>query len=306
MKIAPELYKPFLLKEESAISLKEREASWGSENFFSVREFGENILVYHPHFYGNLLYSSEGVEVINSVAFQDDPESDNEYLSGFKNDKVWFDILKNGGAGKNMQENVYDRNIKINKGYGEYEEYFVKALSFGYSSGLLKNRDRNYVFYPTIKDSESGGYIHDMFFCNGGKMFPVFVGTYYLDIRNWYDGSVLMGNKVVFSPEGKRLIEFEDNDLGDDRMLSVFCKEPSSYTHIIRLMHARMWADYTVVTIDKYDLESKNSLWSVNVDALGECAVNSTELIRSLGKIKTSTMVCSDIIADKKRSRILS
>ena len=46
MKIAPELYKPFLLKEESAISLKEREASWGSENFFSVREFGENILVY--------------------------------------------------------------------------------------------------------------------------------------------------------------------------------------------------------------------------------------------------------------------
>ena len=72
-------------------------------------------------------------------------------------------------------------------------------------------------------------------------MFPVFVGTYYLDIRNWYDGSVLMGNKVVFSPEGKRLIEFEDNDLGDDRMLSVFCKEPSSYTHIIRLMHARMW-----------------------------------------------------------------
>ena len=58
-------------------------------------------------------------------------------------------------------------------------------------------------------------------------------------------------------------------------MLSVFCKEPSSYTHIIRLMHARMWADYTVVTIDKYDLESKNSLWSVNVDALGECAVNS-------------------------------
>ena len=67
MKIAPELYKPFLLKEESAISLKEREASWGSENFFSVREFGENILVYHPHFYGNLLYSSEGVEVINSV-----------------------------------------------------------------------------------------------------------------------------------------------------------------------------------------------------------------------------------------------
>ena len=304
MKIAPELYKPFLLKEESAISLKEREASWGSENFFSVREFGENILVYHPHFYGNLLYSSEGVEAINSVAFQDDPESDNEYLSGFKNDKVWFGIYENGELREEYTgENVYDRNIKINKGYGEYEEYFVKALSFGYSSGLLKT-EWGYVFYPTIKDSESGGYIHDMFFCNGGKMFPVFVGTYYLDIRNWYDGSVLMGNKVVFSPEGKRLIEFENNDLGDDRMLSVFCKEPSSYTHIIRLMHARMWADYTVVTIDKYDLESKNSLWSVNVDALGECAVNSKFVAKVLGKDKNIWTMEVSVISFEGQEKI--
>lgn len=105
------------------------------------------------------------------MAFQDDPESDNEYLSGFKNDKVWFGIYENGELREEYTgENVYDRNIKINKGYGEYEEYFVKALSFGYSSGLLKT-EWGYVFYPTIKDSESGGYIHDMFFVMEGKCF---------------------------------------------------------------------------------------------------------------------------------------
>lgn len=64
-------------------------------------------MVYHPHFYGNLLYSSEGVEVINSVAFQDDPESDNEYLSGFKNDKVWFGIYEMVNCEKNIRARMF-------------------------------------------------------------------------------------------------------------------------------------------------------------------------------------------------------
>lgn len=87
-------------------------------------------------------------------------------------------------------------------------------------------------------------------------------------------------------------------------MLSVFCKEPSSYTHIIRLMHARMWSDYTVVTIDNYDLESKNSLWSVNVDALGECAVNSKFAAKVLEKDKNIWTMEVSVISFEGQEKI--
>ena len=76
------------------------------------------------------------------MAFQDDPESDNEYLSGFKNDKVWFGIYENGELREEYTgENVYDRNIKINKGYWRIRGIFCEGLClYGYSSGLFENR----------------------------------------------------------------------------------------------------------------------------------------------------------------------
>ena len=74
--------------------------------------------------------------------------------------------------------------------------------------------------------------------------------------------------------------------------------------NIIRLMHARMWADYTVVTIDKYDLESKNSLWSVNVDALGECAVNSKFVAKVLGKDKNIWTMEVSVISFEGQEKI--
>ena len=69
-------------------------------------------------------------------------------------------------------------------------------------------------------------------------------------------------------------------------------------------MHARMWADYTVVTIDKYDLESKNSLWSVNVDALGECAVNSKFVAKVLGKDKNIWTMEVSVISFEGQEKI--
>ena len=69
-------------------------------------------------------------------------------------------------------------------------------------------------------------------------------------------------------------------------------------------MHARMWADYTVVTIDNYDLESKNSLWSVNVDALGECAVNSKFAAKVLGKDKNIWTMEVSVISFEGQEKI--
>ena len=272
MKIASELYKPFLLTGESAIPLKEQEVNLGNESYFFARGLGENILVYHPHFYGGL-YSPEGVEIINSVTFHEDPESGNEYLSGFKNDKVWLGIYENGKLQEEyIGKNAYDRNIRIDKGYGEYEEYFVKALSFGYSSALLKT-EWGYVFYPRCKDSESGGYIHDMFFCRGGKMIPVFVGKYGLDIRNWYDNSILeyTGKEyIIYSTEGEVIFTQDvKNDHNGNVFTGIGTIYPVSYTEFLSIRVWSIWPNTkSSLRIRRYAFDSfvSTPVWDKELD----------------------------------------
>ena len=54
---------------------------------------------------------------------------------------MWFGIYENGELREEYTgENVYDRNIKINKGYGEYEEYFCEGLVFRLFERFVENR----------------------------------------------------------------------------------------------------------------------------------------------------------------------
>lgn len=57
-------------------------------------------------------------------------------------------------------------------------------------------------------------------------------------------------------------------------MLETLCYQPSSYSSIIKVTRARSWADYTVVSIDNYNLVKQENIWSVNIDALGPSSVN--------------------------------
>ena len=83
-----------------------------------------------------------------------------------------------------------------------------------------------------------------------------------------------MNKCLVISQEGEKVTEFEENGLDDDFMLETLCYQPSSYSSIIKVTWARSWADYTVVSIDNYNLVKQENIWSVNIDALGPSSVN--------------------------------
>lgn len=276
-------YRPFLLSEGKAYPLHDIEVGFGNEDYITVKGAGENILVVLPSNRGGSVYSPTGEEIVSSVATKEILESDmgKEYFSGFKDGKTWLGVCENGEMiAEYTSRDTYDRNITIDMGYGEYREHYVEVLSFGYSNSGLLETEWGYVFYPLFKNEESdydGGDLYDAFLCKDGVMQPVFVGEYdYRFMSNWYDESILIG-RGVFSQEGERIVEFEDEyyDLGEDPMLLTFLKEPCSYTHMIRVAHARAWADYTVVSIERYDLINEETIWSVNVDALGTSAEDS-------------------------------
>lgn len=265
-----ELYKSFLLKEEKAIPLNEQKVAWGSEQFFIVKELGNDILVYHPHFSGSL-YSSEGTEIVNSVAFQEQSNSEYDFLSGFKGDKVWLGVYEDGRLmHEYVSEDAYERNIKINKGYGEFEEYYVRTLSFGGREALLKT-SWGYVFSPISRDNESGGYIHDMFFCKEGKMVKIFVGKNYLDIRNWYEDSVLEYTSkeyIIYSSDGKMILR---KDVKQDHNGDVFMSGlqfPVSYTDFL-VVSVWYWLNGKgEIRLRKYDFDSfvGTPIWSKVLD----------------------------------------
>ena len=109
------IYTTFLLRNNKAFCLEKYEVDWGNEQYFSVKELGDNVLIYHPY-YNGYIYSKEGVQIINSVVISEQQINDCVFLSGFKQEKVRIGIYKNDVLVQEYTgDKVYDRNIKMDK-----------------------------------------------------------------------------------------------------------------------------------------------------------------------------------------------
>lgn len=112
-----------------------------------------------------------------------------------------------------------------------------------------------------------------------------------------------MNKCLVISQEGEKVTEFEENGLDDDFMLETLCSRPSSYSSIIKVTRARNWADYTVVSIDNYDLVKQENIWSVNIDALGSSSVNDRFTTEILEQNKNSWIMEATVTSFDGKSK---
>ena len=198
---------PFLLRENKAILLNSyNNIAWGNDRQFSTRMLDDNILIYHPYNHG-YIYSKEGEELVNTVVINDTQIDNNDFMSGFKRGKAWLGIYKdNKLIQEYIDDEVYDRNKKIYKGYGEYEDYYVKEFLFG---RLLKT-NWGYVFAPNVTYSDPFYITLDLFICKDGKMKRIDAPSSNFDLYNWYDNSFLVYEYsivyTIYSPNGKLIL----------------------------------------------------------------------------------------------------
>ena len=180
---------PFLLKESKAIHLRTyNNVNWGQESLFEVKDLKNEILIYHPDLLGNL-YSKDGEETATFVSISKQ-DSKNYFLSGFIQDKTWFGVCEDNILKQQfIGEGVFERNIKLHLGYGEYKDYYVEALSFDDFWGRFIEMDWGYIFAPAYGEQHI---ITDIFLCKEGKMERMKAPDTYFTLYSWYNNSFLI------------------------------------------------------------------------------------------------------------------
>lgn len=256
------IYTTFLLRNNKAFCLEKYEVDWGNEQYFSVKELGDNVLIYHPY-YNGYIYSKEGVQIINSVVISEQQINDCVFLSGFKQEKVWLGIYKNDVLVQEYTgDQVYDRNIKIDKGYGEYEDYYVNELPFGY----LLETNWGYAFAPRLNYGVDG-WMLDLFFCKNEIMKRISVESNF-SLKNWYNNSILVYsyNPIVYdiySSDGELLLKQEKDRYYYSDPFGTGTLYPISYASYIQASTWGWGNGNADIRIRRYNLESQadNPVW---------------------------------------------
>ena len=248
---------PFLLQKKKAIPLKSyKNIVSGNDRQFSVSEIDDKILIYHSSNHG-YIYSKEGEELVNTVVIKyKQNDDDYDFLSGFKQEKAWLGIYKDN---KLIQEyvgnEVYDRNKKIYKGYGEYEDYYVEEFLFG---RLLKT-DWGYIFAPEVTYSDPFYITLDLFICKDGKMKRIDAPSQNFSLHNWYDDSFLVYEYsivyTIYSKNGELILQHKktpDHYVDPFRTGNII---PVSFTEYIWNDYWS-WGDEASLRIRRYGLDS--------------------------------------------------
>lgn len=237
-----DIYPFFLNDKHEAFDFDKITVSWGNDNGFIIQSIDQNIAIYHTYYSGNI-YSQTGDKIISSIEFSDDFHFGKEqyYISGFKNDKLWFAFCENGVIkGEYTTINDYDRDVKFDLGYGEYKDYHIKSPQISY----LKETSWGYAFCLKLEPSE-GFYdtiFFDFFICSNGVIYPINIGYQgsSVEIGNWYDNSVIVhlwspsDKYEVYSSKGELLYQVEKNS-------------PMGIFHPVELMEPISFSEYIYV-----------------------------------------------------------
>ena len=233
---------PFFLNEKNeAFSLEEIKVHWGNERYFTIQQVDQNIVIYHSYYSGNI-YTQQGRKIISSIEFSDDYHLGKEqyYISGFKEDKLWFAICEKGTISEEyITIGDYDRNLKFDLGYGEYKDVYltspktrqVTITPWGYAFSLLIEPFGDMYDYS----------LYDFFICSNGTIYPInkgYMGVS-IEIGNWYDNSVIIHHLwnpsdkyEVYSSKGELLYQVEkDSPMGIFHPVELM--EPISFSESI-------------------------------------------------------------------------
>lgn len=229
---------PFFLNEKNeAFSLEEIKVHYGNDDGFIIQQVDQSIAIYRTYYSGNI-YSQTGDKINSSIEFSDDFHLGKEqyYISGFKNDKLWFAICEKGSI---LDEYVtiddYDRNLKFNLGYGEYEDVYLDSPR----TGRVVKTPWGYAFTLFVEFGH-GDVNYDSFICSDNIIYPIKIGYQgsSLEIGNWYDNSVIVhlwnpsDKYEVYSSKGELLYQVEkDSPMGIFH--SVELMEPISFSEYI-------------------------------------------------------------------------
>lgn len=151
------------------------------------------------------MYDFEGNIVANDVMFSNMSSYPYEIFIGFKDSKVWISYTDEN---KNWHEAIgldpFERNRTVNLGYGEYKNFYVERIytrrfimtEWGFACIPYYNFDNKIL--PT----------DCVFLCNGNEIIYYPCEKDPAQLRNWYDGTVLIDNEEVVSPNGESLAYF--------------------------------------------------------------------------------------------------
>lgn len=236
-----DIYPFFLNDKHEAFDLDKITVSWGNDDGFIIQSIDQNIAIYRTYYSGNI-YSQVGDKIISSIEFSDDFHLGKEqyYISGFKNDKLWFAICEKGTI---LDEYVtiddYDRNLKFDLGYGEYMDYYIKSPTISY----LRETPWGHTF--TLWLVPMYDYIaYDFFICSEGVISPINTGNMGvgIEINNWYNDSVIIhygltlwkpSNKYeIYSSKGELLYQVEKEG-SEGISHSIESMEPISFSEYI-------------------------------------------------------------------------
>lgn len=164
----------------------------GGKGWFS--KGGNDVCIYDPAF--------ENIIIENIVQSRWDSL---QVFIGFYGDRLWLGFMNDKLELSNeyLSENAFEKKRKVYLGYGEYKEYTVKAVS----TGMSMMADWGMAFILTYYTTSSEHISQDIVLLNEDKAVLCTFDDEINNIRKWYKESVLVDDKYVISPQGKKMYE---------------------------------------------------------------------------------------------------
>lgn len=194
------------------------------------------------------IYDFAGNILVNDVRYSDG------ICVGFQNNKVWVGFEDKGKVWREViGSESFERNRNIHLGYDEYKDIYVEAIDV--SNSIATNFGLAFIPGYLYHESDTGyasSYSDGFFIVNGDKL--IFCPVKVSGLRNWWNGTILAGNKYVISPEGEQLTEFKE--------------EPSDEDIIISLTEGLRIGYYDNIELVNY--EEGTITWSTDIPQLAE------------------------------------
>ena len=285
------------------------------ENLYSLEgkviiSRAQKIIVYYDHFIAEknnkkTMMDSDGKILHEDLEIYEKNVS--AFISYFDKDQLGISLLneQEGILEEWIMSENFDKDRKYHLGYGDYLEYHINKVYIS----QVNSTKWGYVITPNYITDKEESFTDDILLLYNKKVYCVQNVSSW---ESWYNNSILiwplyqtndMNKCLVISQEGEKVTEFEENGLDDDFMLETLCSQPSSYSSIIKVTRARNWADYTVVSIDNYDLVKQENIWSVNIDALGSSSVNDRFTTEILEQNKNSWIMEATVTSFDGKSK---
>lgn len=200
--------------------------------------------------YKQVIYDFDGNICVENVYVNEEP---NTWYIGFIEGKVWIGIYdQNEDIQEIIGADIFERNRKVHIGYGEYDEFNIQGIRV---NNLVKS-DWGYAFQPSYFTDNGIRYNCDLFLINKGQLIfvPFTYNSYDFNnrLRNWFNESILVTKRYVFSSAGKLIIELSEYTVQDS-------DEPVSYKDVIRF---DSWGNKFL----RYDCVENREVWNTEID----------------------------------------